>query len=100
MVKEVLIGAIEALWTMYRDGRPVLPKRILTSFIKPAGAKSCRQPKERLTGAYEIVVIVHLRERLGSGSIWVAAVGRIARLTITCCRCPRSTRCDPMATCA
>ena len=67
-----LLGAIEALRTMYRDGRSVLPKRLPTSFIKPRWRKVV-QPTEGTIDrrAYEIAVIVHLRERLGSGSIWV-----------------------------
>ena len=57
---------------MYRDGRSVLPKRVPTSFIKPRWRKVV-QPVEGAIDrrAYEIAVIVHLRERLGSGSIWV-----------------------------
>jgi TnpA family transposase len=67
-----LLGAIEVLRTMYRDGRSVLPKRVPTSFIKPRWRKVVH-PAEGVIDrrAYEIAVIVHLRERLGSGSIWV-----------------------------
>lgn len=67
-----LLGAIEVLRTMYRDGRSALPKRVPTSFIKPRWRKVV-QPAEGTIDrrAYEIAVIVHLRERLGSGSIWV-----------------------------
>ena len=67
-----LLGAIEVLRTMYRDGRSVLPKRVPTSFIKPRWRKVV-QPAEGTIDrrAYEIAVIAHLRERLGSGSIWV-----------------------------
>jgi hypothetical protein len=63
-----LLGAIEVLRTMYRDGRSVLPKRVPTSFIKPRWRKVV-QPAEGTIDrrAYEIAVIVHLRERLGSG---------------------------------
>ncbi|WP_242121280.1 Tn3 family transposase [Sphingomonas lacusdianchii] len=67
-----LLGAVDALRRMYRDGRSVLPKRVPTTFLKPrwrrvvfpAGAGIDRR-------AYEIAVIVHLRERLASGSVWV-----------------------------
>ncbi|WP_260591699.1 hypothetical protein [Sphingomonas sp. TF3] len=67
-----LLGAVEALRTMYRDGRSVLPKRVPTSFVKPHWRK-VMQPVEGPIDrrAYEIAVIVHLRERLGSGNIWV-----------------------------
>ncbi|PSJ20190.1 DDE transposase, partial [Halomonas sp. ND22Bw] len=34
-----LLGAIEVLRTMYRDGRSVLPKRVPTSFIEPRWRK-------------------------------------------------------------
>ena len=67
-----LLGAIDALRTMYRNGRSVLPKRLPTSLIKPRWRKVV-QPTEGTIDrrAYEIAVIVHLRERLGSGSIRV-----------------------------
>jgi len=67
-----LLGAVEAVRAMYHDGRSVLPKRVPTSFIKPRWRKVV-QPVEGVIDrrAYEIAVIVHLRERLGSGSIWV-----------------------------
>ncbi|WP_430985783.1 hypothetical protein, partial [Escherichia coli] len=57
---EPLLGAIEALRTMYRDGRSVLPKRLPTSFIKPRWRKVV-QPTEGTIDrrAYEIAVIVH-----------------------------------------
>lgn len=67
-----LVHAIEALRTMYRDGRTVLPKRLLTSFIKPRWRKVVQQAERTIDRrAYDIAVIVHLCERLGSGSIWV-----------------------------
>lgn len=67
-----LLGAVEALRGMYRAGRSALPKRVPTTFLKPrwrkvvfpAGAEIDRR-------AYEIAVIVHLRERLASGTVWV-----------------------------
>ncbi|MBD8641704.1 Tn3 family transposase [Sphingomonas sp. CFBP 13733] len=67
-----LLGAIEVLRTMYRDGRSVLPKRAPTSFIKPRWRKIVEPAEGTIDRrAYEIAVIVHLRERLGSGSVWV-----------------------------
>lgn len=67
-----LLGAIEVLRTMYRDGRSALPKRVPTSFIKPRWRKVVHPAEGTIDRrAYEIAVIVHLRERLGSGSIWV-----------------------------
>lgn len=67
-----LIGAIDVLRTMYRDGRSVLRKRLPTSFIMPRWRKVVQPTGETIDRrAYEIAVIVHQRERLGSGSIWV-----------------------------
>ncbi|MBB6229311.1 hypothetical protein FHS79_003512 [Polymorphobacter multimanifer] len=96
-----LLGAIEVLRTMYRDGRSVLPKRVPTSFIKPRWRKIV-QPAEGAIDrrAYEIAVIVTFANgsaRAASG--WTAA-GPIAPSTIICCRCLPSKRCAPMATCA
>lgn len=67
-----LLGAVEVLRRMYRDGRSMLPKRVPTTFLKPRWRKvvfpggNCVDRR-----AYEIAVIVHLRERLASGSVWV-----------------------------
>jgi hypothetical protein len=58
-----LLGAIDALRAM---------SSVPTSFIKPRWRKVV-QPAEGTVDsrAYEIAVIVHLRERLGSGGTWV-----------------------------
>ncbi|WP_264785115.1 Tn3 family transposase, partial [Gluconobacter cerinus] len=67
-----LLGGIDALKKMYREGRSVLAKRVPLSFLKPQWIKIvcvCDGLIDRR--AYEIAVLVHLRERLGSGSIWV-----------------------------
>lgn len=67
-----LLGGIDALKKMYREGRSVLAKRVPLSFLKPQWVKIvcvCDGLIDRR--AYEIAVLVHLRERLGSGSIWV-----------------------------
>jgi hypothetical protein len=55
---------------MYSHGRSALPKQVPTSFIKPCWHKIV-QPGEGTIDrrAFEIVVIVHLRERLRSGGI-------------------------------
>lgn len=67
-----LLGAVEALRRMYRDGRSVLPERVPTTFLRP------RRRKVVFPGgggiqrrAYEVAVVVHLHERLASGSVWV-----------------------------
>ena len=67
-----LIGAVEVLRRMYRDGRSTLPKRVPTSFLRPRWRKVVSPAGEGIDRrAYEIAVIVHLRERLASGGIWV-----------------------------
>ncbi|WP_338142447.1 Tn3 family transposase, partial [Sphingomonas koreensis] len=67
-----LLSAVETLKKMYRDGRSVLPKQVPTSFIKPRWRKVVQSEGGTIDRrAYEIAVIVHLRERIGSGSIWV-----------------------------
>jgi len=67
-----LIGAIEVLRRVYRDGRSILPKRVPTTFLKPRWRKVVFLAGGGLDRrAYEIAVIVHLRERLASGSIWI-----------------------------
>jgi TnpA family transposase len=67
-----LLSAVDTLRRMYADGRSTLPKRVSTTFLKPRWRKVVFQPDGGLDRrAYEIGVIVHLRERLASGSIWV-----------------------------
>ena len=66
------LSAVEVLRRCYAEGRSILPKSVPTSFLKPrwrkvvfpaAGAFDRR--------AYEIATLVHLRDRLGSGGVWV-----------------------------
>ena len=67
-----LLGAVDALRRVYRDGRSALPKRVPTTFLRPRWRKvvfSSGGGTDRR--AYEVAVIVHLRERLASGSVWV-----------------------------
>jgi hypothetical protein len=67
-----LLGAIEVLRRMYADGRSVLPKRVPTTFLRPRWRKVVFPAEGGIDRrAYEIAVIVHLRERLASGGIWV-----------------------------
>ena len=67
-----LLGAVEVLRRMYRDGRSVLPKRVPTTFLRPRWRKVVFPNGGGIDRrAYEIAVIVHLRERLASGSVWV-----------------------------
>ena len=67
-----LLGAIETLRRMYRDGRSVLPKHVPVAFLRPRWRKVVFPAGSGIDRrAYEIAVVVHLRERLASGSIWV-----------------------------
>lgn len=67
-----LLGAIDVLRRMYRDGRSVLPKRVPTTFLRPRWRKVVFPDGGGIDRrAYEVAVIVHLRERLASGSVWV-----------------------------
>ena len=70
--RDPLLGAVEALRRMYRDGRSVLPKRVPTTFLRPRWRKVVFPAGGGIDRrAYEVAVIVHLRERLASGSVWV-----------------------------
>lgn len=67
-----LLGAVEVLRRFYDDGKSVLPKRLPSSFLKPRWRKLVYPGDGSFNRrAYEIATIVHLRERIGSGSIWV-----------------------------
>ena len=46
-----LLGAVEALRTMYRDGRSVLPSGCRLASSSRTGARSCSRSKDLLTGA-------------------------------------------------
>lgn len=57
---------------MYQDGRSVLPKRVPTTFLRPRWRKAVFPAGGGIDRrAYEIAVVVHLRERFASGAIWV-----------------------------
>jgi hypothetical protein len=67
-----LLGAVDALRRMYRDGRSVLPKRVPTTFLRPRWRKVVFPGGGEVDRrAYEVAVIIHLRERLASGGVWV-----------------------------
>lgn len=67
-----LLGAVEVLKRFYDDGRSALPKRLPSSFLKPRWRKLVYPGDGSFNRrAYEIATIVHLRERISSGSIWV-----------------------------
>lgn len=67
-----LLGAVEALRRMCREGRSVLPRRAPTSFLRPRWRKVAFPAGGGIDRrAYEVAVVVHLRERLAPGSIWI-----------------------------
>lgn len=67
-----LIGAIELLRTVYMEGRTILPGKAPLSFLKPKWRKAVLPPDGKFNRrAWEIAVLVHLRDRLGSGAVWV-----------------------------
>lgn len=67
-----LLSAVEILKDFYSDGRTVFPKRAPNSFLKPRWRKAVFPADGSFNRrAYEIAVLVHLRERLASGGVWV-----------------------------
>ena len=67
-----LLSAIEHLKRFYADGRTTLPNSTPTSFLKPRWRRvvfPAGEPFDRR--AFEIAAVVHLRERLASGAVWV-----------------------------
>ena len=67
-----LLSAVEVLRRFYSDGRSTLPKSVPTSFLKPRWRKVVFPAAGGFDRrAYEIATFVHLRDRLGSGGVWV-----------------------------
>ena len=67
-----LLSAVEVLRRFYADGRSSLPKSVPTSFLKPRWRKVVFPATGGFDRrAYEIATLVHLRDRLGSGGVWV-----------------------------
>src|SRR3546814_11336979 len=56
---------------MYTANRRVLPPNVPLGFLRVRWRKLVLQDGTVDRRAYEIAVIVHLRERLASGAIWV-----------------------------
>ena len=67
-----LLGAVGLLRRFYAEGRTTLPKRAPSSFLRPRWRRAVF-PADGLFNrrAYEIATLVHLRERLASGGVWV-----------------------------
>nr|WP_262503793.1 hypothetical protein [Sphingosinithalassobacter sp. CS137] len=67
-----LLGAVELLRTFYADGRTILPRKAPVSFLKPEWHRIVIPTDGAFNRrAWEIAVLVHLRDRLASGAIWV-----------------------------
>lgn len=67
-----LLGAVELLRTFYADGRTILPRRAPVSFLKPKWRRIVMPTDGAFNRrAWEIAVLVHLRDRLTSGAVWV-----------------------------
>ncbi len=67
-----LLGAVDLLRRFWAEGRSTLPKRAPSSFLKPRWRKVVFPADGGFNRrAYEIATLVHLRERLASGGVWV-----------------------------
>lgn len=67
-----LLGAVELLRTFYADGRTILPRKAPVLFLKPKWRRIVIPTDGSFNRrAWEIAVLVHLRDRLASGAIWV-----------------------------
>lgn len=67
-----ILGAVDVLRRFYAEGRTTLPKRVPSSFLKPRWRKVVFPADGSFNRrAYEIATLVHLRDRLGSGGVWV-----------------------------
>jgi TnpA family transposase len=67
-----LLGAVDLLRSFYPDGRTILPRKAPVSFLKPRWRRVVLSSDGVFNRrAWEIAVLVHLRDRLASGVIWV-----------------------------
>jgi TnpA family transposase len=67
-----LLSAVATLRRFYAEGRSTLPKSVPTSFLAPRWRKVVFPATGGFDRrAYEIATLVHLRDRLGSGGVWV-----------------------------
>ena len=68
---EPVLAAVAILNDMYTANRRALPPNVPLGFLRVRWRKLVLQDGTVDRRAYEIAVIVHLRERLASGAIWV-----------------------------
>ena len=89
-----LLGAVELLRTFYAHGRTIPPRKAPVSFLKPKWRRIVVPTDGAFNRrAWEIAVLVHLRDRLASGAIWVDGSRAITRSTNISCRLPPSRPC-------
>ena len=66
-----ILAAVAILNDMYRSNRRTLPPVVPLGFLRVRWRKHVLRDGAVDRRAYEIAVVVHLRERLASGAIWV-----------------------------
>jgi hypothetical protein len=67
-----ILTAVDMLRAIYRRERRKLPDRVPTVFLKRSWRKRVRAGTDGFDArAYEVAVLVHLRDRLRAGDIWV-----------------------------
>jgi TnpA family transposase len=70
--QDQILSAIEMLRAIYRRERTRLPDHVPTAFLKRSWRRRVRAGGAGFDAhAYEVAVLVHLRDRLRSGDIWV-----------------------------
>jgi hypothetical protein len=66
-----ILVALDILRTMYTQGQRFLPDRVPLAFLNKPWRQFLRQASAMDRQTYEIATIVHLRDRLRAGDIWV-----------------------------
>lgn len=66
-----LLEALAALQAMYAAGRRSLPGTVSTAFLSPVWRQLVGSGASLDRRAYEVAVMVHLRDRLRAGDVWV-----------------------------
>ena len=69
---DLILTAIDMLRAIYRRERRKLPDRVPAVFLKRSWRKRVKAGSDGFAArAYEVAVLVHLRDRLRTGDIWV-----------------------------
>ncbi len=66
-----LLAAVELLKDLYESDRQSLPAKVPTGFLRDAWRKYLKHTTRPYRRAYEVAVMIHLRERLRAGDVWV-----------------------------